>query len=91
MITDSLNLKREIKKIQERNIRVEKDKAWETSWTRRILVAVFTYIIITLFLIIIKIEKPFISAIIPAFAYLLSTVSLGLIKNWWIKKMPKLL
>ncbi len=80
------NLKKEIKNIQERNIRVEKDKSWEVSWVRRISISVFTYIIITIFLIIIKVEKPFLSAIIPAIAYLLSTASMGLLKNWWITK-----
>lgn len=79
-------IKKEIKKIQERNVRVEKDKAWETSWARRISISIITYILITLFLIIVKVEKPFLSAIIPAIAYLLSTTSLGLIKNWWITK-----
>jgi hypothetical protein len=80
------NIKKEIKKIQERNIRVEKDKTWETSWARRISITIITYILITLFLIVIKVERPFLSAIIPAIAYLLSTVSLGFIKNWWITK-----
>ena len=31
-----MNLEEEIKHIKERNQRVEKDKEWETSWTRRI-------------------------------------------------------
>ena len=30
-----MDLEKEIKKIQERNKRVELDKAWETSWTRK--------------------------------------------------------
>ncbi len=85
-MSDIDNIKKEIKKIQERNVRVEKDKAWETSWVRKIYISIITYILITIFLIIIKVEKPFLSAIIPAIAYLLSTTSLGLIKNWWITK-----
>ena len=79
------SLKNEIKKIKERNRRVEKDKAWETSWTRRIAIAVTTYILITIFLTIIKVEKPFLSAIIPAIAYLISTATIGILKNWWLK------
>lgn len=85
-MTELDNLKKEIKKIQDRNARVEKDKAWETSWVRRISISIITYILITIFLIIIKVEKPFLSAIIPAIAYLLSTVSIGLLKNWWVTK-----
>ena len=33
---DNKELEKEILKIKERNKRVELDKAWETSWTRRI-------------------------------------------------------
>ena len=42
-------LKKEIKLIKERNARVEGDKAWETSWTRRALIVGLTYIVIVLF------------------------------------------
>jgi hypothetical protein len=79
-------LEEEVGKIKERNRRVEGDKAWETSWTRRIFIAASTYILISIFLIIIKVEKPFLSAIIPALAYLVSTFSLGVVKSWWLGK-----
>ena len=78
-------LKEEIEKIKERNRRVEKDKAWETSLTRRIAIAVSTYILIAIFLIIIDVERPFLSAIIPAAAYLLSTASLEFLRRRWLK------
>ena len=78
-------LKEEVEKIKERNRRVEKDKAWETSLTRRIAIAVSTYILISIFLIIIGVEKPFLAAIIPAAAYLISTASLEFLRRWWLK------
>lgn len=78
-------LQKEIKKIKERNVRVEKDKAWETSWVRRVFIAVSTYILVVIFLFSIGAEKPFVTAIIPAIAYLLSTASLGILKSWWLK------
>jgi polyferredoxin len=80
------NLEKEIQNIKERNKRVESDKAWETSWTRRIFIAASTYILISIFLVISKVEKPFLSAIIPAVAYLVSTFSLGILKSWWLQK-----
>lgn len=80
------NLEQEIEKIKERNKRVEGDKAWETSWTRRIFIAASTYILISIFLIVIKVDKPFLSAIIPAVAYLVSTFSLGILKSRWLKR-----
>lgn len=79
------NLEEEINKIKERNKKVESDKAWETSWTRRIFIGTSTYLLISLFLIIIKTDKPFISAVIPALAYLISTLSLGLLRTRWLK------
>ena len=33
---ENQELEKEIEQIKERNKRVELDKAWETSWTRRI-------------------------------------------------------
>jgi hypothetical protein len=40
-----MDIESEIQKIKERNARVEADKAWETSKTRRLAIAVFTYIV----------------------------------------------
>ncbi|OGD83611.1 hypothetical protein A3A54_00355 [Candidatus Curtissbacteria bacterium RIFCSPLOWO2_01_FULL_39_62] len=79
------NLKTEIEKIKARNRRVEKDKDWETSLTRRIAIAAITYVLITIFLIIVGVEKPFLASIIPAIAFLISTATLNILKNWWLK------
>ena len=43
------HLEAEINKIRERNKKVEADKAWETSWTRRFLILVLTYIVAVIF------------------------------------------
>jgi len=48
----------EIKSIKERNKRVELDKAWEVSKTRRLIVAVFTYVVLGIFLLIIEVPNP---------------------------------
>ncbi|QQG40529.1 MAG: hypothetical protein HYV37_03090 [Candidatus Levyibacteriota bacterium] len=77
-------LKWEIEKIKERNRRVEMDKAWETSWTRKIFIAVSTYVLVVILLVSIDADKPFFSAVVPAIAYLISTTSLGIIKSWWL-------
>lgn len=79
------SLKQEIELIKSRNKRVETDKTWETSWVRKIFIAGSTYLLISVFLFSIGNDKPFLNAIIPAAAYLLSTVSLSLIKKLWIK------
>jgi hypothetical protein len=38
-------LEQRIRKIEERNQKVEADKAWEMSWARRILLTIFTYLV----------------------------------------------
>lgn len=37
------NIEQKIKQIEERNKRVEVDKAWETSWARRLLLTLMTF------------------------------------------------
>lgn len=42
-------LKQEIEQIKQRNIRVEADKARETSRTRKLSIAILTYAVIVIF------------------------------------------
>ena len=82
-------LEKEIHSIKERNRRVELDKVWETSFTRRLLLIVFTYLSIGIYLNVIKIPNPWMNAIVPALAFLLSTLTLPLFKNLWQKYLQK--
>lgn len=34
----------------------------------------------------IKVEQPLITSIVPASAYLISTATLGYLKDWWLNK-----
>lgn len=83
---DIEDLKKEVEAIKTRNARVERDKAWETSATRKIAVSAATYTTIPIFFLIIKVDRPFISAIVPTLGFLLSTLSIDILKNWWVKK-----
>lgn len=69
--------------IENRNKKVELDKAWETSWTRRLSVSLLTYAVVTTYLVVINNDKPFINATVPALGYLLSTLLLKSIRNFW--------
>jgi len=83
------NLEKRIEKIERRNERVEMDKAWETSFSRKLLVAVFTYLAIALyFQFIVKID-PWINAIVPTVGFLLSTLTLPFFKSLWNKFLYK--
>lgn len=79
------DLEQRIKAIEERNKRVELDKSWETSWIRKIIVAILTYAVIVIFFFAAKLPKPFLNSIIPALGFILSTLSLNIFKNWWTK------
>lgn len=78
-----MNFEQEIQKIHERNKKVELDKAWETSKTRKISIAVLTYMVVVVVMHSLGLEKPFINAIIPTLGFMLSTFSLSFIKKFW--------
>jgi hypothetical protein len=79
-------MSREIAAIQERNIRVELDKAWEVSWTRRLFIAVSTYIIAGIWLVLIHEKFPGLKSFVPAIGYVLSTMTVPVLKRWWTNK-----
>lgn len=84
-MTSLENLEKEINKLKERNRRVEIDKNWETSLTRKFLLAIFTYISIALYLKFIVGIEPWVNAVVPSIGFLLSTLTLSYFKNLWIK------
>ena len=74
-----------IKEIEKRNKRVELDKAWETSFSRKVIIALLTYLVIVLFFFIAELPKPFVNSIVPTSGFVLSTLSLPYFKKIWIK------
>ncbi|MBS3113580.1 hypothetical protein J4448_00605 [Candidatus Woesearchaeota archaeon] len=82
-------LERRVKQIEERNKKVESEKAWEVSITRRVLLMLFTYLAIGFYLQAIKITQPWLNAIVPAVAFMLSTLTLPFFKEFWLKYLNK--
>jgi len=80
-----MELKKEIEELKRRNKKVEADKAWEISLTRRVLLMIFTYLAIGIYLKVINISKPWLNAIVPAVAFMLSTLILPYFKKIWLK------
>lgn len=80
------NLKREVEKIQERNRRVETDKAWETSRTRNIFIALSSFVLIYIVMRQVNADHPLANAVLASLAYYFSTLSYGAIKSWWLKR-----
>ncbi len=79
------SIKESIKKIIDRNRKVEADKAWETSKTRKVIVAILTYIVIVIFFYFAGLPKPFVNSIVPALAFVVSTLTLPVFKDLWIR------
>ena len=88
-MTDLENLEERILKIEKRNKEVELNKSWEISWTRKLLLVIFTYLSIALYLKFIVNIDPWVNAIVPAIGFLLSTLTLPYFKTLWEKYIYK--
>ena len=78
-----MHLEERIQKLEERNARVEQEKAWEVSLTRKLSLTSITYLVMVLVLFQINNASPFVNALVPTLGYFLSTQSLPFIKKWW--------
>ena len=75
-----------VQKIEERNRGVEMDKKWETSFARRAILAVFSYLAVVIFFMIIKVPSPWVNAIVPALAFIIQQLSMPFFRKMWEKK-----
>lgn len=80
------DFEKRLKAIEQRNQRVEKDKAWETSIFRRALITLLTYGVVSTYLLAIDADSPFVTAVVPAVGYFLSTLVIKSVKDWWINR-----
>ncbi|MEK9200611.1 MAG: hypothetical protein AAB909_01420 [Patescibacteria group bacterium] len=88
-MTSIKQLQKDIEDIKRRNRQVEKNKAWETSGFRKLLLIIFTYLTIAIYLRFINVDRPWINAIVPAIGFWLSTLSLPFFKSLWEKYIHK--
>lgn len=77
------DFEKRLREIEDRNIRVENDKAWETSWTRRIGIATLTYFVVVIYLHFVVHIDPWLNGLVPVFGFLLSTLTVSLLKRIW--------
>ena len=81
-------LKKELEEIKLRNKRVELDKKWETSITRKVCICILTYIVVLIYSNMVnKSNNIFLSLLVPVIGFFLSTLSLRLIRKIWEKKI----
>jgi hypothetical protein len=76
-------LEQRLEEIERRNRRVERDKAWETSSTRRLMIVLLTYIVIGLYLSYLGVANAWFHAFVPVIAFLLSTLALSVVRTFW--------
>ena len=82
-----MDVEKEIENIKARNKKVELDKKWETSFTRKICICILTYIIVVIYSYIIKVyDNIFLSSLVPVIGFTLSTLSLRFIRSIWESK-----
>lgn len=80
-------LENEIIKIKQRNKKVDLDKKWETSWTRKICICILTYIVVIIYSYIVRnYDNIFLSSLVPVIGFTLSTLSLRYIRKIWENK-----
>lgn len=75
-----------IERIEERNSRVEVEKAWEVSWTRFWSNTAATYLTMNLLLFSIGAPYPPVQALVPTVGYGLSTLSIPYVRRWWMER-----
>ncbi len=79
------NIESRLAAIESRNAKVELDKKWEGSVTRKILLMIFTYLAIAGYFFAIDVENPWLNAVVPSLGFLLSTLTLPFFKRIWSK------
>lgn len=83
-----MELEERIKQIEERNKRVELDKKWETSYTRKICIMILTYIIVIIYSYLVRnYDNILLSSLVPVIGFGLSTLSLKIIRKIWETKI----
>ena len=85
MVAFLKGLEKRVKNIEDRNKKVELDKAWEVSYTRRFILVVFTYVSIGFYLQAIGVNQAWLHAIVPSIAFMLSTLTMPFFKKLWIR------
>ena len=78
-----------LRALEERNSRVEQEKAWEQSISRKFFIAFLTYTTVALFLLLSGFANPLLNAIVPTIGFVLSTLTLPFLKKVWLQKMQK--
>jgi len=81
-----ISLEARVAALEARNRRVEADKAWEISWLRRTAIMILTYFTVVAYLHFVIHIDPWLNALVPVLGFFLSTLTVSLLKQVWLKK-----
>lgn len=81
-----MEIEERIAALEARNIKVDSNKKWETSTIRRVSIAILTYIVIVIYHILIGAKNVYIISAVPVMGFLLSTLSLQIIRSIFERK-----
>ncbi len=82
----SEDIQKRIEKLETRNLRVEGDKAWETSWFRRLSIMALTYVVVVIYFKFVVHISPWVNALVPVLGFGVSTLTLSLLKKNWLER-----
>lgn len=88
-MTSIKELENRIQQLENRNKKVEGTKSWEISFSRKVVLIVFTYLAIGIYMYAVNLPDPWLNAIVPAFAFMLSTLTLPFFRKIWMKYLYK--
>ena len=89
-MAEKLTLAERVAKLEARNRRVEDDKGWETSLTRRLSIMLLTYVIVVFYLHFVIHIDPWINALVPVIGFFISTLTVSWLKKHWLERRHKL-
>lgn len=84
-----MDIEQRVSALEERNIKVEANKAWEGSWVRRGFIMGVTYVVAVAWLWAIHEPNLWLKAVVPVAGFLLSTLTIGPLKQWWTQTCYK--
>lgn len=84
-----MELSERVSALEQRNAKVEANKAWEGSWTRRGFIMLVTYVVAVVWLTVINESNLWLKAVVPVAGFLLSTLTIGPLKYLWTKSVYK--
>jgi hypothetical protein len=88
-MAEQQTLEERVAKLEARNRRVEADKAWETSLTRRVSIMILIYLTVVFYLHFVIHINPWVNGLVPVIGYSVSTLTISRLKKHYTDRSSK--